>query len=221
MATEDLKPGALLDNGRYKVLRRAGGGGFGTVYEVEDTSSPHKAKVAIKKVRFDDPGFRARLKSEAKILAELDHQRIVPFVRTFEESGELHLVMKYVAGSNLKDAMKDSPGDFTVGKKVEILISVLKALDYLSTRNPPVVQRDIKPSNILIDTNKDAWLADFGIARAAGDPRLTGAGFPLGSRPFMAPELFSLTQNQLPPPMSGLSASSAGGCLVRSFARTR
>lgn len=190
MATEELEQGALLDNGRYKVIRRIGGGGYGIVYEVEDTSSPHKAKFAVKKVLFNDRGFLVRLKREAEILADLDHQKIVPFVRTFEEGEELHLVMKYVSGANLKDAMEDSPDDFTVGKKIEILISVLKALDYLSTRKPPVVQRDIKPSNILIDTNRDAWLADFGLARAAGDPRLTGAGLPLGSRPFMAPELF-------------------------------
>lgn len=189
MATEELKPGALLDNGRYRVLRRLGGGGQATVYAVVDTTSPYKAKYAVKKVLFDDEGFLARLEREADILADLDHQGIVPFVRTFEERGELHLVMKYISGSNLRDAMKDPAGDYTVEEKVQILISVLKALNYLSTRNPPVVQRDIKPSNILIDTNRDVWLADFGIARATGDPHMTGAGLPVGSRPFMAPEL--------------------------------
>lgn len=187
-------PTDLLDrlrsalSGQYRIERKLGQGGMGTVYLAQDLSLDRP--VAIKVISPDvstSSDIRERFVLEAKTVARLRHPNIVSVYAAGEADGLLYFVMEFVPGESLRERLtreQQLPVDDANG----ILRDVASALDH--AHQAELVHRDVKPENVLLDRESGrAMLTDFGVARAiAGDGRLTGAGFVLGSPQYMSPE---------------------------------
>ena len=148
--------------GPYRLVRRLGQGGQGTVFEaVRDDGSFHQ-RVAIKIVRWemDDPVVRTRFRSERQILAGLEHPNIARLLDGGEtEDGAPYLVMEFVEGLSLTQAAKEWP----LERKLEAFLEVCRAVAF-AHRNL-IVHRDLKPANILVTADGTPKLLDFGIAK--------------------------------------------------------
>lgn len=175
--------------GRYRIGRKLGKGAMGVVYLAEDTLLNRQA--AIKTVEFaeDDSGqrefLRNRLLRDARAAASLSHPNIVAVYDVFEEGGSAYLVLEYVDGETLADALNRTPvpdAAFSIG----ILRATASALDYTHSRG--VVHRDIKPANIMIDRAGTPKIMDFGIARIADARTTTPTGMVMGTIEYMSPE---------------------------------
>jgi serine/threonine protein kinase len=135
-----------------------------------------------------DPAFAERFAREARTLGKLHHPNIVTVFEHGESGGYFYLIMEYVDGVNLRQAMR--AGRFTPEQALAIVPGICDALQAAHAQG--VWHRDIKPENILLDREGKVKIADFGIARIVGDPRrdftLTLTGNALGSAAYMAPE---------------------------------
>ncbi|MGC4017762.1 MAG: serine/threonine-protein kinase [Luteolibacter sp.] len=174
---------------QLEILEYIGRGGMGIVYKARQ---PHLDRLVALKILTPglagDPGFAERFNREARILAKLTHPNLVA-VHDFGESGGFYyLLMEYVNGVNLRQAM--AAARFTPERALGLIPDLCGALQFAHDHG--VHHRDIKPENILLDTKGRVKIADFGIARlAAEDPRdvtLTLTGSALGSTAYMAPE---------------------------------
>ncbi|HSF42784.1 MAG TPA: protein kinase [Thermoanaerobaculia bacterium] len=171
--------------GPYRVIRPLGGGGMGEVFLVYDPRL--ERQVAIKRIRAGSPGseHRARFLREARVAAALSHPAIVQVFDLLSEDGLDHIVMEYVPGSTLRQALADGPFSFDEG--LAVAIPVAQGLAYAHEHG--VVHRDLKTENVLLSADGRVKIADFGIARLLGetDP-LTQAGMVLGTWRVMSPE---------------------------------
>ncbi|MDF1502835.1 serine/threonine-protein kinase [Roseisolibacter sp. H3M3-2] len=174
----------------YELDREIGRGGMGIVYRARDRRL--KRHVAIKLLP-PELAYRSEIRSrflrEAETAAQLSHPHIVPIYSVDEVDGLVYFVMACVDGDNLGKRIHDR-GPLPVSDVRRILAEVADALAYAHARG--VVHRDIKPDNILLDTDEDrALVTDFGIARAiieGSDARLTATGMAIGTPAFMSPE---------------------------------
>jgi formylglycine-generating enzyme required for sulfatase activity len=177
--------------GRYQITAELGSGGMGTLYEGIDPVIGRT--VAIKTITRDKVGsaeeearLGERLKREAQAAGNLIHPNIVTVFDAGEESGVNFIVMELIRGSTLDAVLPGSGTPMPTGRALEILAEVAAALDFAHGHG--VVHRDVKPSNIMIQTDGAVKLADFGIARrvTAVNPTMT-AGL-IGSPHFISPE---------------------------------
>jgi tRNA A-37 threonylcarbamoyl transferase component Bud32 len=171
--------------GRYKVLRKLGGGGMGVVYLALDAVL--KRQVAIKLVRgsfADHEHAMLRFQREAEVSARLNHPNVIVVYDVGEEPGiGPFIAMEFVAGSDVGEMIRD--GRLDDQGRIELLIQAARALD--AAHAAGIVHRDIKPANILVSSDGRVKLLDFGIARG-DDSTLTATGMFLGTPGFMAPE---------------------------------
>ncbi len=171
--------------GRYKVLRKLGGGGMGVVYLAEDALL--KRQVAIKLVRgsfAEHEHAMLRFQREAEVSARLNHPNVIVVYDVGEEPGfGPFIAMEFVAGSDvdqmIRDARLDDEG------RIQVLIQGMRALE--AAHKAGIVHRDIKPANLLVSADGRVKLLDFGIARG-DESTLTATGMFLGTPGFMAPE---------------------------------
>jgi hypothetical protein len=174
--------GTLLAD-RYRVLRRLGSGGMATVVLAEDERLGRK--VAIKRLHAESADDMARrFVREAKLGASLNHPNIVSVYDTVTDDEGVLLVMEYVEGETLRDAIARGP--VPPQEAVKVLRGVASALDHAHEHG--VVHRDVKPANILIGRDGRAKLADLGIASAAERTQITRSGTVLGTAAYIAPE---------------------------------
>lgn len=171
--------------GQYEIIELLGQGGMATVYKAYQESIGRY--VAIK-VLPPHPGldeqFIERFKLEAKTIGTLQHPHILPLYDYGTQEDILYLVMAYVDGGSLEDLL-DS-GRLPVKRIEKLLREIASALDYAHRRG--VIHRDVKPANILIDSEGHALLADFGIVKmVGGGANLTGTGV-IGTPAYIAPE---------------------------------
>jgi tRNA A-37 threonylcarbamoyl transferase component Bud32 len=175
--------------GNYRTTEYIGGGGFGSVFKAEDTSSPGRV-VAIKelhKKHTRNPVIKQRFFQEAVAMARLDHPNL-PRLFTFgEDSGCYYLVMEFISGKTLRDEMHDR-GPLRPEIAAAIIGQALEALSY-AHRNG-IIHRDLKPDNILLVEGGSLKIKvlDFGIARMVGGENLTLAGEGFGTPAYMSPE---------------------------------
>ena len=171
-----LVSGIVLQ-GRYKIVRPLGSGGFSTVYLAEDARLAGRL-VAVKENQDTSPAATRAFTQEAELLARLQHPNLPRVTDHFSEpSGYQYLVMDYIDGENLDDLVKRQ-GRMAEGVALAVLREVADAVAYLHRQHPPIIHRDIKPSN-LIRRHLDGQiiLVDFGIAKQqiAGGGTLTAA----------------------------------------------
>ncbi len=183
MATEQLL------NGRYRLLRPLGAGGMASVYLAEDLRLGRRVAVKILHPQFAaDPAFVARFDAEARTVASLSHPNIVQVYDVGHDGDRYYIVMEYVEGETLKDAItRDGP--FAAKRALRVIGSVLAALDFAHAHN--LVHRDIKSQNVLLTPAGDVKVADFGIARAvdgAGSATLTATNMVIGTVQYFSPE---------------------------------
>jgi serine/threonine-protein kinase len=173
----------------YDLQDELGRGGAGIVYRAIDRRL--KRNVALK-ILPPDLAFRSDLRDrflrEAETAAQLNHPNIVPIFSVDEREGLAWFVMALVDGGSIADRVRDR-GELSYDEVRRILREVADALGYAHERG--VVHRDIKPDNILIDSQTGrALVTDFGIARAIteGESRLTATGTAIGTPSYMSPE---------------------------------
>ncbi len=172
-------------SGRYRVLRKIGGGGMADVYLCEDLTLGRRVALKVLLSRFlDDPNFVERFRREAKAAAGLNHANLVSIYDWGEVDGTYYIVMEYVEGETLKDLVRRR-GRLGGSEAVHILLQLLAALEF--AHRTGIVHRDIKPQNVMLDRDGNAKVTDFGIARAA-DSGMTEAGSILGTAQYLAPE---------------------------------
>jgi serine/threonine protein kinase len=173
--------------GAYTLEKKLGQGGMATVYKAyHEQLDRHVAIKVIHPNFVNDENFVVRFRREAQIVAKLEHPHIVPVYDYSEQDNQPYLVMKYIEGQTLKDAMQaHSPSMQEISR---IMHAVSDALDYAHERG--VLHRDIKPSNImLLGKEETPYLADFGLARLAkaGESTLS-ADMLLGTPHYISPE---------------------------------
>jgi eukaryotic-like serine/threonine-protein kinase len=164
-----LAPGTLLE-GRYKIVQEVGTGGFGSVYRANDTLSSNRM-VAIKEIRLQ--GLKPNevidatdtFNREASILSELRHPNLPRIYDSFTAPEHWYLVMDFIDGQTLETYLDKIGGRLLPDEVLEIGIQLCTVLDYLHTRQTPVIFRDLKPTNIMITAYKQVYLIDFGAAR--------------------------------------------------------
>lgn len=165
-----LPAGSLLAN-RYIIIHKIGQGGMGAVYKATDTRLGQKV-VAVKELseaNLTDPAekqqARQAFEQEARILAQLNHPNLPRVTDHFSEAGKQYLVMDFIEGQTLQQMLDATGGPLDVQKVSDWAVQLCDVLEYLHSQQPPVVFRDLKPGNIMLDRDGKVKLIDFGIAR--------------------------------------------------------
>jgi serine/threonine-protein kinase len=175
--------------GRYTLERRLGAGGMSTVFLAKDAVlERHVAVKLLAEHLSDDEDFVARFRREALAAARLQHPNIVQVFDSGEDepSGRHFIVMEYVNGPSCADLLREQR-QLGVEQTVEIVRGACQGLDY--AHRAGVVHRDVKPGNLLVsDESGTVKLADFGIAKAAEQTRITQVGAVLGTAAYLSPE---------------------------------
>src|SRR5271157_4228652 len=188
---EPVPAGRLLD-GRYRVNRVIGQGGMGRVYLANDTRLANRP-VAVKEMMVGTGEQEKKaiedFQREANVLASLSHPGIPNLFDNFVENGRHYLVMEFVAGGDLQHTLdKLGPGArIPEAKVLRWARQILDVLVFLHAQKPPIIYRDFKPGNIMIDHNGRAMLIDFGIARFLPPG---GRGTQIGSVGYAPPEQY-------------------------------
>jgi predicted Ser/Thr protein kinase len=172
--------------GRYEITKLLGRGGMAVVFLAQDLVL--ERQVAIKVLPPDmthDSKLIPRFQQEAKTAAKLDHPNIIPIYRVESEAGLNYFVMKYVNGSSLEQLVER--GQLPIDLTRRVLREAALALGHAHKRG--VVHRDVKPANIMIESDGRVVLTDFGISKALDSgSALTGTGNIIGTPHYMAPE---------------------------------
>ncbi len=196
-AGDEVRPGAAAPSvvevsaafPQLEILGLIGQGGMGFVYRARQPGLDRDVALKIlSPVLGRDPAFAERFAREARVLGKLSHPNIVAVFEHGESGGFFYLLMEFVDGVNLRQAMR--AGRFSPAQALAVVPGICDALQAAHSKG--VWHRDIKPENILLDAKGGVKIADFGIARIVGDPMrdftLTATGAALGSAAYMAPE---------------------------------
>lgn len=151
---------------QYEILEFIGAGGMGAVYKARQPKLDRFVAIKIlPRSLAGNPGFAESFSREARVLARLNHPNIVT-VHDFGESGDLfYLVVEYVDGANLRQAMQ--AGRFSPESALAVVPKICEALQFAHEQG--ILHRDIKPENILLDNLGRVKIADFGIAKLMGE----------------------------------------------------
>jgi len=178
--------------GRYQILSLLGEGGMATVYKAYDTRL--EREVAIKVIRRDAfpqdemEMMLKRFEREAKSLGRLSHPNIVGVIDYGEHEGSPYLVMVYLPGGTLKERLGKP---ISWRDAIDLLLPIAHALEYVHDQN--IINRDVKPSNVLMTEKNQPMLTDFGLVKLFGEKEkdatnLTSSGTGMGTPDYMAPE---------------------------------
>jgi serine/threonine protein kinase len=164
-----IAPSTIV-GGRYRVVRSLGGGGMKLVYLAEDLRLAGRACALAEMVdSITSPDLQqqavAAFQREADMLAQLSNEHIPRIFDRFSEANHHYLVMEYIDGVTLEDELRTNGGKLAPAQMIEIALQILTTLEYLHNLDPPVIYRDLKPSNVMVTADGMAKLIDFGIAR--------------------------------------------------------
>ncbi|HZR41163.1 MAG TPA: serine/threonine-protein kinase, partial [Ktedonobacteraceae bacterium] len=190
---------------RYRLLTPVGTGGFAVVYKAVDTLEAD-ALVAVKQINLRKLTAQQTIEAtdafhrELQVLSPLKHPHLPRIHEHFTDANHWYLVMDFVEGETLERYLERSARDSRSGRAglpldevLSIGLQLCSVLDYLHTRQPPVIFRDLKPSNILRTERGHLFLVDFGIARYF-KPGQTKDTIPFGSPGYAAPEQYGKAQ---------------------------
>lgn len=192
-----LAAGTLLAE-RYRIVKRIGGGGMGSVYRAEDRNLANRT-VAVKEMieMFADESAREKaiedFRRESELLARLEHPSIPTIYDYFfdQSRGRYYLVMKYIDGGDLAMRQKEAGGKVDELTVTQWAIQICDVLDFIHSQDPPIIYRDLKPANLMIDSRSNRiMLVDFGIARFVAPQQQKGVTA-IGTMGYAPPELFA------------------------------
>lgn len=196
--TGRLAPQSMLHQ-RYLIVGQAGRGGMSAVYQAVDTLSGNR-HVAIKEMsqgHLDTSELAeatARFQQEAALLGSLQHPNLPRIYDGFSEYGRSYLVMEYIDGKTLLQMLKESGGrPLPIPLVLDYAIQLCDVLTYLHSQNPPIIFRDLKPTNVMVKENGHVMLIDFGIARFFKEGQAQDTVF-LGSPGYAPPEQHGTSQ---------------------------
>ncbi|MED9903682.1 MAG: serine/threonine-protein kinase [Lachnospiraceae bacterium] len=188
MSFED-RTGTILE-GKYEILKKIGQGGMSIVYVAMDIRL--NKQWAIKEIKNDTSKNRETLikglEMEANILKRVDHPVLPRIVDIIDKDGTVYVVMDYIEGRAL-DKVLEEEGAQPEEKVIEWAKQLASALEYLHTMNPPIIYRDMKPSNIMLKPDGTVKLIDFGTAKEYKTENIADTTA-LGTRGYAAPEQF-------------------------------
>ena len=194
LGTGPLPVNTLLQK-RYRIIKMIGQGGMATIYQAEDLRFPGKVW-AVKEMRDELLPATDRLPAvqafarEAELLARLQHSNLPRVIDHFPEGGRHYLVMEYLEGQTLQEHMeKRRNRPFKEKEVIEWALQVCDALEYLHSHDPPIIYRDLKASNIIVDRDGTLKLIDFGIARYF-DPSKKTDTLKMGTSGYAPPEQY-------------------------------
>jgi serine/threonine protein kinase len=183
------QPGGALRG--YRLLDKVGEGAFGSVFRAIQPQV--EREVAIKAIHAElanQPDFVRRFEREAQLVARLEHPHIVPLYDYWREPDAAYLIMRFLRGGSLEDELRDGP--LELERAAQILDQVGAGL--AAAHHQGVVHRDVKPGNMLLDEEGNAYLSDFGIALEAGAPEQTAGTMIRGTPAYLSPEQIRLEQ---------------------------
>jgi serine/threonine protein kinase len=192
-------PAQALLNRRYRVVRELGHGGMGAVYLAQDTQLGNRL-VAVKEMSQNNLSEQDRqvavetFKREAYLLAGLQHPNLPSIHEHFEQVGHWYLVMSFIQGESLANYLERVPnGRLPLAEVLHIARELCDVLNYLHGQQPPIIFRDLKPSNIMRTPDGHIYLIDFGIARLfkPGQSKDTAS---YGSMGYSPPEQYGRAQ---------------------------
>jgi len=199
-------------NNRYEIIGVLGRGGMGRVYKVEDRRQRGRV-LAAKELRSDglsaDKATDAliQFRTEARILARLSHPNLPKVHDYFSANGRHYIVMDYVKGRTLENILRARRGR-PVDEQLSLswALQVCRAMQFLSVQKPPVVFRDLKPSNIMIEPDGKVKLIDFGIARFFKENKREDT-YIYGTPGYAAPEQYGTGQTDVRSDIFSLGAT--------------
>jgi len=189
-----LQPSQTLRE-RYQILRTLGTGGMGAVYEARDLNFPDVVRLcAVKEIAISSTQSAKvtqqlqTFEREVNMLASLSHPSIPKIYDFFNEDQHSYLVMELIRGQNLETFLTQSAEPLPEGMVIRWAIAICDVLHYLHTRHPePIVFRDMKPSNVMLNEHGHILLIDFGIAKVfRGEKR----GTMIGTEGYSPPEQY-------------------------------
>ena len=171
---------------KYRIVEEIGRGGMGVVYKAEDIKL--RRMVALKFLPhqwISDADARERFVQEARTASALDHQNICSIYEIGEAEGDrMYIAMAYYEGESLRDKIKGGP----LAQDEALGIAIQAATGMAKAHQKGIVHRDIKPANMLITTDGVVKVVDFGLAKLAGQVKLTREGTTVGTVAYMSPE---------------------------------
>jgi Protein kinase domain len=191
----------------YRIEEVIGRGGMGVVYRAYDLRL--KRPVALKLIApslATDERFRERFARESELVMSLEHPNVVPIYDAGDVDGRFYLAMRLVDGTDLGSLLR-SEGALAPDRAVTICAQIASALDAAHARG--LVHRDVKPSNVLLDSSEHVYLADFGLTRRLDDQAVEpDSERSIGTPAYLAPEQL---EGQ---PLDGRADAYSLGCLL-------
>ncbi len=171
--------------GQFEILEAIGSGGMATVYKARQPAMNRVVALKVLTTQMaSNPTFLARFLQEAQMIASLEHAHILPVYDMGEQDGLVYIAMRFMPHGTLSSCLAQGP--IALREVSRWIEQIGSALDYAHQRG--VIHRDVKPSNILLDAQSNAFLADFGIAKwHEASLHLTGSGV-IGTPQYMSPE---------------------------------
>jgi serine/threonine protein kinase len=197
---------------RYMIVGQAGRGGMGAVYEARDVRLGQK-RVAIKEMsqahlnREELVIATVRFQQEAHLLGSLQHPNLPHIFDAFSERGRSYLVMDFIDGKTLHQVLRAQPGQtLPIAQVIQYACQLCNVLSYLHQQRPPIIFRDVKPSNVMITEEGQVYLIDFGIARFFTEGKEQDT-VQLGSPGYAPPEQHGSAQTNPRSDIYGLGAT--------------
>lgn len=187
-----LPPNTILQ-GRYQISKRLGQGGMGAIYLADDLRFSQRVAVVKEMLdHFSDPDQRRlatnNFDREAEMLANLKHPGIPEVYDRFTEGNRHYLVMEYVNGDDLEQRLMTRENEpFAENEVLDWAIQICEILHYMHSQNPPIVYRDMKPANLILNQQGRIYVVDFGIARHFNP---TKKGTMIGTQGYAPPEQY-------------------------------
>ena len=184
MGSKDPLPASIS---RYKILKRLGEGGMGSLYLARDPEMDRLLAIKLLREDVESDELRERFKREARANARLNHQNIVIVYDVGEDMGRPFIAMEYIEGATLSGVIRERK-EMSLDQKLVLMEQLCDGLAY--AHRAGIVHRDIKPANLMLDARGALKILDFGIARIghAAATGMTQAGTLMGTLNYMSPE---------------------------------
>ena len=175
-----------LIHDRYRLVEWLSQGNMGMIYRAHDEALDRQVVIKFIRPEIASAENSARFLREARLVARLSHPNIMAIYDIGQQDGWNYLVLEYIPGRDLYSLTRQNGGRLPVPQGLEMARSVLQALDYAHQQG--IIHRDIKPENILVTPDGQVKVADFGLALAGGEARLTQESTVAGTVLYLAPE---------------------------------